>query len=498
MRSIGAEVDPRDEKAVPKIMDLIPQLPANPRVRYAALLIISRYTEWINKHPAYIPFQLQYISAGFEDSDSEVNAAAGQALKYLCQDCRTHLVDFLPQLHTFLNTMGSKLIQEDKIQVYQAIAYVVSAMPMEQAAQSLRTFALDILTQVHTITVKTSPPTKEELVQTAHAMENLEVMLGVVDTFGEDLPPACQNACPEAWAIFDPFLEKLGSDYRVCEHATRCLRMGLNFFGNAVLPLLPSILSRMASCFEATGQPGYIWIVGKVLSRFGNHEDQGLRLAFKEAYERMSGKVVLLLQEKTPPQIPDVMEDYIQMLLQMIRYAPDLLFPSSAFQVAFKAAVASLILLQTEVVYAALDFITEIMTHDCLLPNPSPPPKFPIYAAAIQPIVQREGLELTTYLISGLVGDFHEETSPMVMMILRALARVWPAELLAWLPEVLTKLPPSSVPEQSKAAFISDITRVVNSRDYEKVKLAVLALHRASLKARDRRRTGPFDKSNYD
>ena len=93
MRSMGAEVDPNDSNTVPKIMDLIPSLPNHPRVRYAALLIISRYTEWIDAHPQYIPFQLQYISAGFEDSDPEVCAASGQALKYMCQDCKQ--VNFL-------------------------------------------------------------------------------------------------------------------------------------------------------------------------------------------------------------------------------------------------------------------------------------------------------------------------------------------------------------------------------------------------------------------
>ena len=86
MRSMGAEVDPSDDSAVPKIMDLIPSLPTHPKIRYAALLIVSRYTEWINSHPNYISFQLQYISQGFEDPDTEVNAAAGQALKHLCQD----------------------------------------------------------------------------------------------------------------------------------------------------------------------------------------------------------------------------------------------------------------------------------------------------------------------------------------------------------------------------------------------------------------------------
>jgi len=88
LRSMGAELDLTDETAVPKIMDLIPNLPNHPRVRYTALLIISRYTEWINRHSDYISFQLQYISGGFDDSDPEVCAAAGQALKYMCQDCK--------------------------------------------------------------------------------------------------------------------------------------------------------------------------------------------------------------------------------------------------------------------------------------------------------------------------------------------------------------------------------------------------------------------------
>ena len=63
--------------------------------------------------------------------------------------------------------MGSKLVQDDKVQVYEAIAYVISAMPMEQAAQSLRTFSLDILKRVHTLTNKTTPATKDELVNIA-------------------------------------------------------------------------------------------------------------------------------------------------------------------------------------------------------------------------------------------------------------------------------------------------------------------------------------------
>ncbi|KAI0673417.1 ARM repeat-containing protein [Trametes maxima] len=494
MRSMGAEVDHNDDKIVPKIMDLIPSLPAHPRVRYAALLIIARYTEWINKHPEYIPYQLQYISAGFEDSDQEVNAAAGQALKYLCQDCKRHLVEFLPQLHSFLGTMGSKLIQDDKVQVYEAIAYVISAMPMEQAAQSLRTFSLDILGRVHALAAKTTAPSKDELVNITHDLENLEVMLGVIQSFGEQLPAACQNTHQEAWAVFEPFLTKYGSEYPICERSTRVLRLGLTFFGTATLPILPSVLSRMTSCFEATAFSSYLWMAGKVIGRFGNEEDPALRAAFKDVYERSSNKLVLLLQEKHPQMIPDVLEDYLQMLLQMIEYTPDVFFPSPAFAVAFRVAMAALSLVHSDIVFAALDLLRTIFTHECLGPTAQPPPpKFPIYAAAIRPVVEREGQELTGYLLVGLVGDFPEESIPMVVTIFRVLGVLWPTQLHAWLPVVVQQLPPTAAPDQVKSSFLADINSSIQSGEADKVKYAIRNLHRASRKARERRRAGPLD-----
>ena len=88
MRSMGAEMDPDDENVVPKIVELIPNLPNHPRIQYATLLLIARYTEWTSKHPDYLPTQLQYVSAGFDSPEEDVQMAAGQALKYLCQDCK--------------------------------------------------------------------------------------------------------------------------------------------------------------------------------------------------------------------------------------------------------------------------------------------------------------------------------------------------------------------------------------------------------------------------
>ncbi|GLB36066.1 putative ARM repeat-containing protein [Lyophyllum shimeji] len=489
MRSMGAEIDPNDQGAVPKIMDLIPSLPNHPRVRYAALLIISRYTEWINMHPEYISAQLQYISAGFEDPDTEVSAAAGQALKYLCQDCKQHLVDFLPTLHTFLGTTGSKLAQDDRRQVYEAIAHVISAMPMERAAESLRTFSSDILGQVHALTSRQAAATQADLMSVNDGLENLEIMLHVIRSFGEELPTACQGTCGQAWLVFDALLAKYGSNYDIVERTTRVLRHGITFFGSSALPVASSVVARMSLSFEATGYPSNLWIAGKVIGAFGNEEDLALRGSYREVYERSTNKVVSLLQAKAPGDIPDVLEDYLQMLLQLVDHGPDIFFQSPAFPLAFRVAMAALTVVHTDIIFAALDLFRIILTHDCLVPSTTPPPpKFPLYAASIRSVLEKEGYQFVGYLLAGLIGDFPEDSTSAVVSIFRVLSLLWTSQLITWLPTILQQLPGAAAPNDAKTQFLSDVTSAVQAQEYDKVKYAILALNRASRKARERRR----------
>jgi transportin-3 len=72
-------------------------------------------------------------------------------------------VSYLPQLHSFLNTVGGKLNQDDTLQIYEAVAYVISSMSLTEAAQSLKTFSTDILSKIHAVVNKPTVATKEEL-----------------------------------------------------------------------------------------------------------------------------------------------------------------------------------------------------------------------------------------------------------------------------------------------------------------------------------------------
>lgn len=167
MRSMGAEVDPNDDEVLPHIMDMLPKLPEHPRIRYAAILVLSRYTQWIDRHPENLAFQLQYISAGFEMAQEEVSAAAAQAMKWMCQDCNQHLVPYLPQLHTFVNTMGDKLGREDILEVCEAIGYVIASMPAADAAPALQSFCEPLIQIAQAVAELPSEASKPDLQKVA-------------------------------------------------------------------------------------------------------------------------------------------------------------------------------------------------------------------------------------------------------------------------------------------------------------------------------------------
>jgi transportin-3 len=157
-----------------------------------------------------------------------------------------------------------------------------------------------------------------------------------------------------------------------------------------------------------------------------------------------------------------VLEDYVQMLLQMVDLAPDVFFQASAFPLAFRASMAALTLVHSDIIFASLDLFRIILTHDSLVPVQSPPPpKFPVYASAIRAVVDQEGFEFVGYLLSGLVGDFPEDSTSAVVSSIRALSALWSSQLLSWLPAVVEQLPTATAPKQAQTQFLTEVTRQV-------------------------------------
>jgi len=467
-------------------MDLLPTLPNHPRIHYAAILVVSRYTEWVDLHPTYIPFLLSYLSSGFENPDSEETAAAAQAMKYLCRDCRRHLADSLPQLHSFINTIGPKLSQADRLQIYEAIAHIISSMPMEQAAASLRTFAFELLERIHVTTSKLSA-SKDDLKLIENTLEQLEILLEIVDTFGEDQPLACQNAHTEAWGLFDPLLKKYGDSTDITERITRVLRFGIQFFGNTIAPLVPSVLETLTLSFEQTGFSSCMWIAGKLVQRFGKAKEPAIKASIRIMYDRMSGKTAQLLQTTDPRTLPDVVADFTQLSQAMLDFAPEALFSSPGLETAFLNCLVAMRLVHTDIIFAALDFLAVVLRPAKLPKSSGSQGDQSSLSLRINEVFTAHGFQFLSHLLEGMLGNFHEETLSNVVFLFRCVAEEWPSQFAGWLPSLMETLPTNLCSEQLKSKFMNDCASALNKSQPEKVKQAVTSLFRACRIVRERR-----------
>lgn len=308
MRSMGSKIDVHDNDLVPRIMEMLPKLPPHPRIRYAAILVIGRYTHWTQQHPEHIQFQLPYVSAGFDEADPEVLAAASQTMKYLCKDCADHLVPFLPQLHTFIQTVSSsgRLGGDDLLDLSAAIAHILQAMPASEVAAALSTFVMPNVELVHATVAQDQPATKDQLRRVCEALERIDVYLAIIQRLPEGaLDPSCAATCQQAWGILDALLTRYGHVASVANRTCIALRRGLVFFGDLAGAVAPAMLDRLASAFEAAPTSDYLWITGKLVQQFAAHGDAGFSAGAKAAFERESNRLFELLQATPPTQVPD-------------------------------------------------------------------------------------------------------------------------------------------------------------------------------------------------
>ncbi|GAB1517431.1 Nuclear import receptor [Rhizoctonia solani] len=486
MRSMGAEIPPTDEEVVPRIMELVVRLPAHPKVRYAATLVVSRYTEWVALHPTYIPGLLDYISASFDDSDKEVVAAAGQALRFLCKDCNTHLTSYFSQLHTFVQTMSPKISQSDRVEIYEGIAHVISAMPLQDAGAALKQMSLELLEKIHEAASAPSSSVKVQTDAICDGVELLLTMLEIIGPFGEELPASCEDTCSQAWIVVDTVLTHHGGDPTVSESICRLLRAAIPLFGNAALPVIPLVIKRAVLIFDQTGIASYPWILRKCIEAHGHTGKVALREDFKQAFELVSKKLSTLLQTQPITSIPDVLEDYTALAMIMLQYTPDLLLLSSAFPIAIQVLLACLSLVQPEAIDAGVDFAYTLLGHDALSQeSPSPPPNFPLYANAIRNAVGPHGAQLVSVLLNGLSGSYPEDVTSPVVSVIGELAKIWPNEFPMWITTAVELLPTSNVHPTVKSTLISDVS---SAKQPQGIKKAVMSFHRSNSKMRERRR----------
>ncbi|WFC97613.1 Nuclear import receptor [Malassezia yamatoensis] len=479
MRSMGAQVDLREDQVIPRIFAIIPRLPPHPRLRYAGLLVLSRYTEWVEQHPERIPEVLTFITTGFDRSDKDISAAAAQAMNFLCQDCCDHLAPYFDQLLGFFNSVQDQLAIDDLLSIVEAIAHVIASMPPQDAMKSLMQFTQPFLEGIQQIALSPTA-NKPELMQAADDMEQLARILQVIGVnFASFMPDSCAATCSTAFGILDRLLEQHCHAYFISERTSALIRRALIFFGPCAKPTLPSLLQRFTSCFESTGYSGYVWIIGKSIDQFGHGADAELSALMTQSSERVSSKVMQLLHVSSPDQLSDVLDDYVHTCLVITQTSPQIMIDSPIFPHTVQVAVLALGAVSPAVHGVASDYLRTLFE----LPTTT---EGAMYMDTIRNIAHDQGYNTCQALLRGLVTIYPPENMPAVVGAVKALYPLAPDSLAQWLAATAEQLPANAISQEDTTAFLESLRR--SPLNAEQIKPSLVILYGASRKSRERAR----------
>ncbi|OMJ20908.1 hypothetical protein AYI69_g6045 [Smittium culicis] len=340
IRAMGSEVDQNENVVLPKIMDLLPRFPYHPKLRYSATLVLGRYTEWTFAHPQYIPFQLDYISSGFELK--EVVAASTQALKYLCKDCNQYMVSYWKQLETFYSSVAltSNLPDEDIIDLTEALSHVIAAIPMDSFPNALEAFCSPTIKSLESLLSSNTDDKKTKL-EIAKLLSRLTVLLRHAN--GKKIPDAHNyllQMINVIWPLLVSSVKKFSSDSDVSESSGRLLRVIMSRYSYGNASIYNEGIQLLLSAFQNTGFGVYIWVARKFVEKYASDtylpaesESVNLSVACSMLVEKIGEIMISSVSSRLSDfdSIPEPLEEYYLLLSMALQKQPARTITSSSF-----------------------------------------------------------------------------------------------------------------------------------------------------------------------
>ncbi|KAG0243782.1 Nuclear import receptor [Actinomortierella wolfii] len=488
LRSMGSQIETDESEVLPQIMHLLSQLPAHPKIKYAATLVIARYGAWTDKHPEFIEYQLSFISSGFEDD--EVVAASALAMKLLCKECSTHLLNYLQQLHTFFVNVTKKLKGIDLLEVTEAVAHVIAAVPNAELPNIFKMFCLPIAQQLAALASQGTNVSENEVFQMADNLSQLKIFFETVNPqVSPSEPHPCVPIFQELWPILETVADNFGSNEDIAKPLAGCMRSAVISYRSHFTPMLPSLLNRLVRSFEQTGLGQYLWVGSRVVREFGK-ADPATTVQFVES---ISTTMWQILQKYAGQfnQIPDVVEDYFNLVGDLMIACPSEYLHSSLFATVFNATVACFTLKEQYALLAVirycrilLDYVNDLQlattarltssTSSSSSSPPVPPQVDPNVAALDLALVSKtfldQGEVFMTQLIHGMVLHFPPDMAMDVGGIVKALVMFMPQESTVWYSKAIEALEMSPIDKQKT---ITDFSTTVANRNYTRTRSVV-------------------------
>jgi transportin-3 len=467
MRAMGRMVESHDSSVLPQIFPLLVQIPiSNEKLRFAAIMVFGRYTEWTAAHPEFLEPQFQYIVSSFQTDSQEILRAAAQAFMYFCVDCKQLLGSQVIQLQAFYDQILDKLPVSSKEEITEGVAYVVGVQKTEDLYKLLKLYC-DPLVQRLMVKANTATENKAKLdlagkpVSALTTMNNADLAdhINLITFFIQHVVPYIpsneENPAIKYWQEVFPILSTILENFidfvPICERICRSWRFMVISYRTAITPLLGPLANKLAAGFAQSKQGCFLWATSAILREFSEdreHVEDGITDSIYVFFEAQATSVLRIMSDLPPIDLPDVIEDFYRLLIDALLYYPARLIPSPLFTPIFLAAISSLALEKQEPVSAALHYIRDLLTYGG--PNPAASgtdlgPAGQQLRQIVKQLLLTQGEALVKQTLAGMMITFPRDCFADGSGVLLGMFELLPAETAVWVDRTVRMLPQGTI-----------------------------------------------------
>lgn len=490
MRTMAKEVSLKEKTILPTIMSYLIQLPEHPKIRYAATLVLGRYTEWTAKHPEFLEPQLNYIIKGFEiagDNNNDIIMATSHALMYFCQDCSELLVNYLEQLYMLYGQVKNKMDLESNYELADGLAHVISKIPRENMYKTTEMFiepTIELLTK--NLNEQKNDSTNKLI---ADEIEIVSIFIDVLKCPESDWDkpnyPIADLFIDKIWPLIKELLIKFGNSLIVSERCMKLLKSGIKSCSLFLTRILPDMANLLHEGFQKNQFGCYLWVTGVLVREFGdeyNTNEEIKQSVYEFGIQQSITVFEILFSKKSEEEfksIPDVIEDFFRMINDLLMFFPFKLIPNiEILKNIFKSVNLTLSFVnEFDAIIACVHFMIDLISWG--LPNPpislfemgdTTPLKQTIQEFLM---LDNQGGELLKILINGLLFKFHPDVKQDVNdLIIKILVVVPNFEIsLGWLNEIVCGLPNANQKEIDR--LLNVIKVALPNKDNRRVRSAL-------------------------
>lgn len=464
MRAMAKEVSLKEKQMLPLIMNFLIRLPEHPKIRYAATLVLGRYTEWTSKNPHFLEPQLDYIIKGFEIANGvddaghkDIVIAASHALMYFCQDCSDLLVNYLEQLYLLYGQVANKLDVDSTFKLVDGLAHVIKKVPIESSYKTTLMFLKPTLEQWNKLVNNDQNEAND--IALSDQIEVISTYIEILKCKDFDMAsyPVCDLFIQEIWPIIPATLYKFGKSLKVSERLLKLIKCAIQSFSTYLNPVLEPLVNLLHEGFQQTHFGCYLWVSGVIIREFGDEylSDSIKKEIYKFGVSQSQSFFELLTKYNElnkVEEIPDVIEDFFRMANDILMFYPVEFIDDLSFLKPVKQA--SIITLtkvrEFEPLISTLHFLIDLVSWGLPYPPVSffedNPEGFP---EGIRPAIKsflvsdNTGGELIKVIMEGLIFNFHFDLQQDANDLLIKIITVSPDQNLSiqWLSEVINNLP---------------------------------------------------------